>query len=69
MHKMKSIEMDNPNIFKQLGSGLIPTLVEESHIKNGFNHLLLQYNFTNRYCIVLRINQMNEIQTVSSPGA
>jgi len=56
MYKIQSIEMDKPNTFKQLGSGLIPTLVEESHIKNGFNHLSLQHNLPHRNRIVLWVN-------------
>jgi hypothetical protein len=65
LHEMKSIEMDNPNTFKQIGSGLIPTLFEESHIKNGFNHLSLQYNLSHRHRIILRIDEVNKIQSVT----
>ena len=61
--------MDNPNTLKQLGSGLIPTLIEKSYNKNGFNHLSLQHNLSNRHRIVLRINYVHEIQTVTRPRA
>jgi hypothetical protein len=50
--------MDNPNTLKQLGSGLIRTILEEFRINNGFNHLSLQHNLSNRYRIVLWIDEI-----------
>ena len=46
------------------GRELIPTLFGLMSIQNGYNHLL-QYNLPNRHRIILRINQMHEIQTVT----
>ena len=39
---IQTIKMVTSNTYKQLGSGLIPTLIENLCIKNGFNHLSLQ---------------------------
>ena len=43
---------------------LSQTLIEYLLFKNGFNHLSLQDNFPHRHRIILRINQIHEIERV-----
>ena len=59
------IKMVKPTTFKHIGSGLNPSLCVKLFVLNGFNHLSLQHNLPHRHRIVLRINQMHKIQSVS----
>jgi hypothetical protein len=61
--------MVKPTTFKHIGSGLNPSLCVKLFVLNGFNHLSLQHNLPHRHGIVLRINQMHEIQAFASPRA
>ncbi len=68
------IKMVNPTTFKHIGSvpiaiGINPSLCVKLFVLNGFNHLSLQHNLPHRHRIILRINQMHEIQAIASPRA
>jgi hypothetical protein len=62
MHKIKSIEMDNPNTFKYLGADLNPPL-NKNNINKWFQPCIIatQFHEPSPYCFADRLNAQNEI--------